>query len=67
MLILYVYDKNATLVEPIKIGSDADMLRAYDVLYNTLENTGQAPKLIITDNEASTAFKKSLQKIITVA
>ena len=36
MLILYAYEINAILVELIKTGSDADMLRAYDVLYDTL-------------------------------
>ena len=42
MLILYAYDTNAVLVEPIKTRSYADMLRTYDVLYDTLENSGQA-------------------------
>ena len=32
MLILYAYDKNSILVKPIKTRSDADMLRAYDIL-----------------------------------
>ena len=41
LLIIYAYDTNAILVEPIKTGSDTDMLRAYDVLYYTLENLGQ--------------------------
>ena len=41
ILIPYAYDTNAILVEPIKTGSDTDMLRAYDVLYYTLENLGQ--------------------------
>ena len=56
MLILYAYGTNAILVEPIKSRSDTDMLRADDVLYDTLETSGHAPKLIIMDNEASTAL-----------
>ena len=36
MLILYLYDTIVILVERIKKRSDADMLRAYDVLYDTL-------------------------------
>ena len=36
MLILYAYETNAIFAEPIKTRSDADMLRAYDFLYNTL-------------------------------
>ena len=42
------------------------MLRAYDVLYNTLENAGQAPRLNIMENGESTELAKLLQKIITV-
>ena len=42
------------------------MLRAYDVLYNTLENAGQAPRLNIIDNGESTDLTKLLQKIRTV-
>ena len=57
MLILYKYDTNVILVEPIKTRSDADMLHIYDVLYEILENSGHAPKLNIMDNEASTALK----------
>ena len=34
MLILYEYDTNAIMVEPIKIIIDADILSAYDVLYD---------------------------------
>ena len=52
ILIIYECDTNAILVEPIKTGSDTDMLRAYYVLYYTLENAGYAPKLNIVDNEA---------------
>ena len=51
MLILYAYDTNEILVEPFKTRSDADMLHEYDVLYDTLENTGQSQKLNIMDNE----------------
>ena len=66
MLILYAYDINAILVVPIKTISDTDMFRAYDVLYDTLENAVHAPKLIIVENEASTELKRLLQKIRTV-
>ena len=54
MLILYAYDTNTILVDPIKTRSDAYMLHAYDVLYEKIENSGQAPKLNIIYNEAST-------------
>ena len=67
MIILYAYDTNSILVEPIKTKSDAYMLRTHDVLYNTLENAVQAPRLNIMENEAPTAIKLLLQQIITVA
>ena len=38
VLKLYAYDTNAILVKPIKKRRDADMLRAYDVLYDKLKN-----------------------------
>ena len=66
ILIPYAYDTNAILVEPIKTRSDAYMLRAYDLLYDTLENAAQAQKLNIMDNGASIALKCLLQKIRTV-
>ena len=66
ILIPYAYDTNAILVEPIKTRSDAYMLRAYDLLYDTLENAAQAQKLNIMDNGASIALKCLLQKMITV-
>ena len=66
MLILYVYDTNTILVELIKTRSDTEIMPEYDVLYNTLENAGHAPKLNITSNEASTLLKPMLHKIITV-
>ena len=60
MLILYAYDTNTTLVK--KKRSDADVLRAFDVSYDTLENTGQAPKLNIMENESSTVLKSLYKK-----
>ena len=63
ILILYEYDTNEILVEPIKTRSDADMLRAYTFVYETLENEGHAPKLNIMDNESSTVLNSLLQKI----
>ena len=62
MTILYAYDTNAILVEPIKKRSDTDMLRAYYVLYYTLKNVGYAPKLNIMENKSSAALKWLLKK-----
>ena len=50
MLILYAYDTNEVLEEPIKSRSDTYMLHEYYVFYNTLETARHAPKLNIMDN-----------------
>ena len=57
MLIRYAYDTNKFLVEPIKTRIDTDMLHEYAVIYNKLENAGQAQKLNIMDNKAPVALK----------
>jgi hypothetical protein len=62
MLILYNYDSNAILVEPMKNRGDAEVLRAYKQLYNILTDHGLQPKLNILDNEASKAIKRAIQK-----
>ena len=66
MIIIYAYDTNEILVGPIKTRSDADMLRAYDVLYDTLEKAEQAPKLNMMDNKESTALNRLFQKYNSV-
>ena len=43
MLILYAYDANKILAEPIKSIIDTEILRAYDELYEKLETAGNAP------------------------
>ena len=49
-------------MEPIETIIEADMFRAYNFLYDTFENAGQAPKLKIMENESSTPLKHLLQK-----
>ena len=58
--VLYDYDSNAILVEPMKSRSDTDMEKAYTKLYDYLTGRGLKPKLNVMDNEASTAIKKLL-------
>ena len=66
MLIVYAYDDNAIFVEPIKLRIDLNILRACDVLYDTLETAGHVPKLNIMENEASISLKSFSQKSKTV-
>jgi hypothetical protein len=60
IFVLYDYDSNAILVEPMKSRSDADMEKAYNKLYDYLTDRGLKPKFNVMDNEASTAIKKLL-------
>jgi hypothetical protein len=62
MLILYEYDSNAILVEPMKNRGDAEALRAYRQLYGILTDHGLQPKLNILDNEASKALKRAIRQ-----
>jgi hypothetical protein len=62
MLILYDYDSNSILVEPMKNRSDDEALRAYAVLYTELTQHGLKPQLNIMDNEASKAIKAAVLK-----
>jgi hypothetical protein len=62
MLILYDYNGNAILVEPMKSWNDVEALRAYDKLYTILTNRGLTPMLNILNNESSTAHKRQIHK-----
>jgi hypothetical protein len=61
VLVVYDYDSNAILAEPMRNRTDAEMLRAYGVILNRLIARGLKPKLQRLDNEASTALKSYLQ------
>ena len=60
LLVLYDFDSNAILAEPMKARSDDEALRAYEALYNTLTTRGCKPSLNILDNEASRAIKRAI-------
>jgi hypothetical protein len=59
VLVVYDYDSNAILAEPMRNRTDAEMLRAYGVILNRLIACGLKPKLQRLDNEASTALKNT--------
>jgi hypothetical protein len=52
MLVLYEYDSNAILVEPLTDRSELEHIRAYNKLYNQLAKNGFTPKFQMMDNEA---------------
>jgi hypothetical protein len=57
MLVMYHYDTNAILVEPLKTRHGNEILRGYTKLYIHLTNRGFKPITHWLDNEASTALK----------
>jgi hypothetical protein len=57
MLVMYHYDTNAILVEPLKTRHGNEILRGYQKLYTHLTNRGFKPTTYWLDNEASTALK----------
>jgi hypothetical protein len=62
IFILYDYDSNAILAEPMKNRSDTEHLRAYNKLHQYLVLRGFKPLLQKMDNEASTALKRSIRE-----
>jgi hypothetical protein len=61
LLILYDFDSNAILAEPMTNRSENEQLRAFNKLHTYLTERGFTPKLLWLDNEASAAFKSNLR------
>jgi hypothetical protein len=60
VLVLYLYDSNAILVEPLKNRSEGEQIKAYENILQRIP-TEQQPKIHWMDNEASTALKQLLK------
>jgi hypothetical protein len=60
VMVLYAYDANAILVEPIKNRSDGEQLKAMELLIKRA-NKGTKLQVQWMDNEASTAMKQLLR------
>jgi hypothetical protein len=60
ILILYDYDSNSVLSAPIKNRGDKEMVRAFDLLIQSLILRGLKPHLQRLDNEASLALRNYL-------
>jgi hypothetical protein len=58
VFVLYDYDSNAILVEPIKSRMQDELLKAYRKLTTHLRKRGLTPKLQRVDNECSEAMKR---------
>ena len=62
LLIVYDYDSNAILAEPIKSRRAKDITTAFQKIHKKLSKRGAAPKFYILDNEISGEFKSALDK-----
>jgi hypothetical protein len=62
IMILYDYDSNAILAQPIKDRTAPELLRAFRVMEQELVALGLKPKLMKLDNEASKLLKMYLHQ-----
>jgi hypothetical protein len=62
LLIVYDYDSNAILAEPLRTRTSASIVSAYETIHTRLSNAGFRPVLQRLDNECSEDFKKLLRK-----
>ena len=62
MLVVYDYDSNAIMVEPIKSRAAAVIRNAWEKLNNILCSRGRKPNLYLLDNECSTELKQAMTK-----
>jgi hypothetical protein len=62
IMILYDYDSNAILAQPIKDRTAPELLKAFQVMEQELVARGLKPKLIKLDNEASKLLKTYLHQ-----
>jgi hypothetical protein len=57
IMVLYEYDGNAILAEPIKNKTAAELLRAFQVMEQKTTSRGLKPRLMKLDNKASQLLK----------
>jgi hypothetical protein len=62
IMILYDYDNNAILAQPIKDRTAPELLKAFQVMEQELVARGLKPKLMKLDNEASKLLKTYLHQ-----
>lgn len=61
LMIVYDYDSNSILAEPMKSRTGPEMLRAYKTIHALLTSRGLKPRLQKLDNEASQSLKNYIQ------
>jgi len=60
VMVSYVYDTNAILVEPIKNRKEHNIIQAYGVIHHRLQQYGFKHRYQRLDKEAYTAFQSEL-------
>ncbi len=61
VMVLYDYDSNAILAEPIKSRHQAELVRAYQKMHTYLTERGLKPRLQKLDNECPEALKQFMR------
>ena len=62
LMVMYDYDSNAVVVEPLKIKQGREMAQAFDKCCKKLKIQASHKNLFILDNECSTEVKAKIQK-----
>jgi hypothetical protein len=62
VMIVYDYDSNAILAEPLKSRNEVELLRAYTKIHTELSDRGLKPNLQILDNECPGQLKKFMKQ-----
>jgi hypothetical protein len=63
MFVLYDYDSNAIMAEPIKPRTQGELTRAYKKLFGQLEKRGLHPQVQLLDNECSQSMKDIMDEL----
>ena len=61
IMVVYDFDSNAILAEPMKDCTATELVQVFEDLHNRLTNCGIQPKIIIMDNEANKLLKKCIK------
>ena len=62
IMVVYDYDSNSILAEPMKSRSGTEMRRAYQTIFEYLSKRGFRPKLQRLDNEVSRELKEFMEE-----
>ena len=62
IMVIYSYDANAILAEPLKNRSAGEIVKTWKIINEKLAKAGVCPLVYILDNEISKEFKEALHK-----